>query len=52
MGTYPLQHIIREWGKGNMTEQQVIGQMLLLLQELREQIQHLESWLLRLEGKR
>jgi len=33
MGTYSLEFIIREWGKGNLTIEQVLGQVLLLLQQ-------------------
>jgi len=42
MGTYPLEFIIREWGKGNLTIEQVLGQMLLLLQQLEARVRELE----------
>ncbi len=49
MGTYPLEYLIREWGKGALTEEQVIGQVLLLIQEARKQLAEIESKLLSLE---
>ena len=49
MGTYSLEHIIQEWGKGKLTEEQVIGQVLLILQEVKEQFARVEARLLRLE---
>jgi len=42
MGTYPLEFIIREWGKGNLTIEQVLGQVLLLLQQLEARVCELE----------
>ncbi len=42
MGTYPLEFVIREWGKGNLTIEQVLGQVLLLLQQLEARICELE----------
>jgi hypothetical protein len=42
MGTYPLEFIIREWGKGNLTIEQVLGQMLLLFQQLEARVRELE----------
>ena len=49
MGTYSLEHIIKEWAKDKMTSDQVIGQVLLLIQELRERIVDLEARMFRLE---
>jgi hypothetical protein len=31
MGTYGLQEVIRRWGRGQLTPEQAIGQILLLL---------------------
>jgi hypothetical protein len=42
MGTYPLEFIIREWGKGNLTVVQVLGQILLRLQQLETRVRELE----------
>ncbi len=42
MGVYPLEQIIQEWGKGRLTEEQVIGQILLLIQDLRQRLAELE----------
>ena len=49
MGTYTLEHIIKEWAKDRITTEQVIGQILLLIQEIREQLAEIESRLFRLE---
>jgi hypothetical protein len=49
MGTYTLEHILREWGKGNLTAEQVVGQILLLIQDIRKQITQIEARLARLE---
>jgi hypothetical protein len=43
MGTYPLETIIREWGKGTLTSEQVIGQVLLLIREMQKRLSELES---------
>jgi hypothetical protein len=51
MGTYPVETIIREWTKGNLTNEQAIGQILLLIQELRAQLQEIETRLFRREQK-
>jgi hypothetical protein len=49
MGTYSLEHIIQEWGKGKLTDEQVIGQVLLIIREVKEQLGLVEARLLRLE---
>ncbi len=49
MGTYSLEHIVQEWGKGNLTEEQVIGQILLLIRDIRKQLADLERRLVHLE---
>jgi hypothetical protein len=49
MGTYSLEHIIQEWGKSKLTEEQVIGQILLLLQGIHKQLALVEGRLARLE---
>jgi len=49
MGVYSLEHIIQEWGKGKLTEEQVIGQVLLIIREVKEQLGIVEARLLRLE---
>jgi hypothetical protein len=43
MGTYSLETIIREWAKEKLTAEQVIGQILLLLQEMQKRLSELES---------
>ncbi len=42
MGTYGLEGVIIAWEQGKLTTEQAIGQILLLLQELREQIHSME----------
>jgi hypothetical protein len=42
MGTYGLQEVIRRWGRGQLTPEQAIGQILLLLAELDKRLQKLE----------
>jgi hypothetical protein len=49
MGTYSLEHIIREWGKGELTAEQVIGQILLVIREIQARLTCIESRLARLE---
>ena len=49
MGTYTLEHIIREWKKGGLTAEQVIGQILLMIQDIQKQLAQIESRLIRLE---
>jgi len=49
MGTYTLEHIIQEWGKSKLTEEQVIGQILLILQGIHKQLALVEGRLARLE---
>jgi hypothetical protein len=49
MGNYPLETIIREWARGNLTKEQAIGQILLLIQKLQKRVQETEARLFRLE---
>ena len=42
MGTYGLQEVIRRWGREQLTTEQAIGQILLLLVELDKRLQKLE----------
>lgn len=42
MGTYGLEGVIRAWGRGDLTAEQTIGQILLLLQELEERMRSIE----------
>ena len=51
MGTYPLETIIREWTKGNLTNEQAIGQILLLVQELQDRLKEIETRLYRREQR-
>jgi hypothetical protein len=42
MGTYGLTEIIHRWGRGTLTVEQVIGQILLLLQIVEDRLRDLE----------
>ena len=42
MGTYGLQELIRRWGRDQLTTEQAIGQILLLLAKLDKRLQKLE----------
>ena len=45
MGTCGLEGVIRAWERGDLTTEQAIGQILLLLQELEERIKSIERGL-------
>ena len=49
MGTYPVETIIHEWAKGNLTNEQAIGQILQLIQEVQAQLRDIEVRLFRRE---
>ena len=51
MGTYPVETIIREWTKGNLTNEQAIGQVLQLIQQLQDRLREIETRLFRWERK-
>ena len=42
MGTYGLEGVVRAWEQEQLTTEQAIGQILLLIKELKEQVQPLE----------
>lgn len=42
VGTYGLESVILAWGRGDLTIEQTIGQILLLLQELEERLRSME----------
>lgn len=42
MGTYGLEGVIWAWERGDLTTEQAIGQILLLLQELDKRIKSIE----------
>ena len=52
MGTYGLESVIRAWEQEDLTTEQAIGQILLLMQELKERLrvieQRLECYLARM----
>jgi hypothetical protein len=43
MGTYSFETLIRKWGLGELTTEQAIGQILLILQELIRRMEALEG---------
>jgi predicted double-glycine peptidase len=43
MGTYSLEELIKRWTKHDLTPEQVIGQMLQVLQELKQRVEDLEQ---------
>lgn len=43
MGTYSLETLIRKWGLSELTTEQAIGQILLILQELIRRMEALEG---------
>jgi hypothetical protein len=51
MGTYGLEGVIRAWEREQLTTEQAIGQMLLLLQELEERMHRIERRLERYVGR-
>jgi hypothetical protein len=51
MGTYGLDGVIRAWEQEHLTTEQAIGQILLLLQELQEQLRRMEQRLERYLGR-
>jgi hypothetical protein len=42
VGTYGLENVILAWGRGDLTVEQAVGQILLLLQELEERLRIME----------
>jgi hypothetical protein len=42
VSNYTLDEIIKRWGKGKLTTEQAIGQILLLLQSLSQRVGQLE----------
>lgn len=43
MGTYSLEVLIRKWGLSELTSEQAIGQILLILQELVRRLEAVEG---------
>lgn len=42
MGSYTLEEVIMRWGRGNLTAEQAVGQMLLILQDLSRRVGQIE----------
>ncbi len=43
MGNYTLNEVIKRWTRGDMTTEQVVGQTLLILQDLARRVGSLEK---------
>ena len=43
MGTYTLEEVIRRWTRGDMTTEQVVGQTLLIIQDIARRVGVLEK---------
>jgi len=43
MGVYSLETLIRKWGLGELTAEQAIGQILLILRDLLRRVEALEE---------
>jgi hypothetical protein len=51
MGTYGLESVIQLWEREQLTTEQAVGQILLLLQEFEERLHRLEQRLERYVGR-
>ena len=49
MSAYPIETLLRQWARGDLTPEQAIGQILQIVGKLQEQIQDIENRLLRRE---
>jgi hypothetical protein len=49
VSTYPLETLLRQWARGDLTSEQAIGQILQIVAKLQESIQAVENRLLRWE---
>jgi len=49
MSAYPLEEVIHRWDVGKLTQEQAIGQSLLLLQGLQERLEEVERRLKEVE---
>lgn len=43
MGSYTLDEVIKRWTRGNMTTEQVVGQTLLIMQDVARRVGTLEK---------
>ena len=43
MGTYTLEEVIKRWTRSDMTTEQVVGQMLLIIQDVARRVGVLEK---------
>ena len=49
MSAYPLETLLRQWARGDLTAEQAIGQILQVMAKLLERIQEIENRLFRWE---
>ena len=49
MSAYPLETLLRQWARGDITAEQAIGQILQVMAKLHERIQEVENRLFRWE---
>ena len=49
MSAYPLETLLRQWARGDLTTEQAIGQILQLIAKLQDRIQETENRLFRWE---
>jgi hypothetical protein len=49
MSAYPLETLLRQWARGDLTAEQAIGQILQVMAKLLERIQEVENRLFRWE---
>lgn len=49
MSAYPLETLLRQWARGNLTTEQAIGQILQIITKLQDRIQEVENRLFRWE---
>jgi hypothetical protein len=51
VSTYPIESLLRQWARGDLTTEQAIGHILQHLSSLQERIQEAENRLFRWEKK-
>ena len=49
MSAYPLETLLRQWARGDLSTEQAIGQILQVLAKLQDRIQEVENRLFRQE---
>ncbi len=49
MSAYPLETLLRQWARGDLSTEQAVGQILQILSKLQDRIQEVENKLFRRE---